>query len=262
MIMEYVQKGDIIDYTNTGETAIAYHDVVPLTSCIGIALEPIAAGDTGSVALKGVWTGAAVNNAPFSVGDVLFWDATAGKLTKVSTNNTPAGICAASKLLAGTTASVEIGRSMITLDNTIEAGEITSTEASAALGTHHLVYHVEDLDAGADITARKLLTVPTGCNYTLVSASITGKAAAAGIDGDNTAVITLTDGTNTIVTKTFDATTAFPDANTPTSLGALNATHKVLDAAESLTLTAANGTAANLPPFDLEVVYKVTEDPA
>ncbi|MDR7869183.1 MAG: DUF2190 family protein, partial [Sporomusaceae bacterium] len=252
--MDYVQKGDTIDYTNSSGADIAYHAVIPLTSCIGIALEAIANGANGSVALKGVWSGTAVNNAVFAVGDTLYWDASAQKLTKVATGNTPAGICAAPKLLAGTIGYVEIGRSMITVDNAIEAGEVTSEYASAALGTHHLVYHVEDLDAGADITARKLLTVPTGCNYTLVSASITGKDDAAGIDGDNTAVITLTDGTNTIVTKTFDATTAFPAANTPTSLGALNATHKVLDAAESLTMTAVNGTAANLPPFDLEVV--------
>ncbi len=257
--MDYVQKGDTIDYTNSSGADIAYHAVIPLTSCIGIALEAIANGATGAMALKGVWSGAAVNNAVFAVGETLYWDASAQKLTKVATGNTPAGICAAPKLLAGTIGYVEIGRSMITVDNAIEAGEVTSEYASAALGTHHLVYHVEDLDAGADITARKLLTVPTGCNYALVSASITGKAASAGVDAGNSAVVSLTDGTNTIVTKTFDDDPAFPAANTPTSLGALDATHKVLAAAESLVLNVTNGTTANLPAFDLEIVYTVSE---
>jgi hypothetical protein len=151
---------------------------------------------------------------------------------------------------------------MITLTNTIENAEITSAKVTAPVATHHYVYPVEDLGAGADLAGRVLMVVPTGCNYTLLSAKVIGKAAAAGIDADNTAVIALTDGTNTIVSETYDNTTAFPDANTPTSLGTLNATHKVLDAAESLVLNVTNGTAANLPAFDLEIVYTVSEDPA
>lgn len=257
----YIQKGKVIDYL--AGAAIAVGDVVTLgTASIGVAAAAIANGDTGAVAIDGVFEMNAVNNAAFSVGDILFWDDTANKLTKVSTENTPAGICVEAKETTGTTAKVQIGRTMITLTNTIEDGEITAAKVSAPVATHHMVIGIEDLGAGADITARKVLTVPVGANYTLVSASITGKGSASGVDASNTSVFTLTDGTNTIVTKTFDDDPAFPAANTPTSLGALNETHKVLDAAEALCLTVTNGTTADLPAFDLELVYTVSEDPA
>ncbi|MHC1758319.1 MAG: capsid cement protein [Negativicutes bacterium] len=258
----YIQAGEKINYTNGSGTAIAYGDVVNLTSCIGVAADVIAAAATGVLDIFGVFQMAAVTNASFAVGDVLFWDPIALNLTKVSTSNVPAGICVATKATSTAVADVQIGRTMITLDNTIEDGEITAAKVSAPVVTHHLIYQVEDLGANADITARKILTVPTGANYTLVSAKISGKAAASGVDASNTAVFTLTDGTNTIVTKTFDDDPAFPDANTPTSLGTLNATHKVLDAAESLCLTVTTGTTADLPAFDLELVYTVSEDPA
>lgn len=256
----FIQEG--YNVLHTASADIAYGEVVPITNAIGISRDAIANGATGVLAVGGVWELPAVNNAAFSVGDILYWDDTANKLTKVSTDNTPAGMCVAAKGTTGTTAQVQIGRMVVTLTNVIEDGEITAAKVSAPVATHHLIYPVEDLGAGADITARKILTVPTGANYTLVGANIIGKGSASGVDASNTSVFTLTDGTNTIVTKTFDDDPAFPAANTPTSLGSLNAAHKVLDAAEALCLTVTNGTTADLPAFDLELVYTVSEDPA
>lgn len=43
----YMQKGDVIDYTNAAETAVEYHDVLVIGSLVGIALEPITKGSTG-----------------------------------------------------------------------------------------------------------------------------------------------------------------------------------------------------------------------
>lgn len=53
-MVDYIQKGDIIDYKNDGNGIINYHDVVALQNLIGIAQENIAVGDTGALAIVGV----------------------------------------------------------------------------------------------------------------------------------------------------------------------------------------------------------------
>lgn len=103
----YIQKGETIDYVASANIAIG--EVIPLVTRVGVALETIANGATGSVALTGVFEAAAVNDAAFAVGDQLFWDNAANKLTKVSAGNTPAGIATEAKLLAGAIARVKIG---------------------------------------------------------------------------------------------------------------------------------------------------------
>lgn len=103
----FIQGGNVIDYTAAAN--IAYGAVIPLTTCVGVALEDIANGATGSVTITGVFETAAVNTAAFAVGDKLYWDDTANTLTKTDTGNTPAGVCVAAKAAAGTTARVKIG---------------------------------------------------------------------------------------------------------------------------------------------------------
>jgi predicted RecA/RadA family phage recombinase len=106
----FIQKGETIDYKNAGETDIAYNDVVALgTNRIGVAEEKIAAGLTGSLNVTGVHEFAAINTAAFSVGDPLYWDTTAKKLTNVSQDNVPAGWATEPKAQTGTTARVKIG---------------------------------------------------------------------------------------------------------------------------------------------------------
>lgn len=104
----YIQKGDTIDYKNGGSSAIEYNEVVVLASRISIAGEKIAVGATGSLQVTGVYELPAVNNEAFAVGDLLYWDATAGKLTKTSTSNTAAGWCVEAKATAGTLGKVKI----------------------------------------------------------------------------------------------------------------------------------------------------------
>ena len=103
----FVQKGDVIDYTAAAD--IAYCDVVPLVTRVGVATEDIASGATGGVAVTGVFEAAAVTGTVFAVGDALYWDATAKKLTKTATDNTPAGWATEPKISSGTVARVKIG---------------------------------------------------------------------------------------------------------------------------------------------------------
>lgn len=103
-----VSKGEVIAYKNAGATDIAYLDVVSLTNRIGIAADKIAAGATGSLEVVGVFELPAVNNAAFSAGDKLYWDATNGKLTKTATDMIPAGWCVADKAETATLAQVKL----------------------------------------------------------------------------------------------------------------------------------------------------------
>lgn len=107
-MISFKQPGRIIKYTNTG-SAISSGDVIVIGNQIGIAFTDIdATTGTGSVCLEGVYALDAVNDAAFALGDSLYWDAGASKLTKASSGNTPAGICIEAKAEAGTTGKVRL----------------------------------------------------------------------------------------------------------------------------------------------------------
>ena len=141
----------------------------------------------------------------------------------------------------------------------LAAASVTPAKMSATANTRFLSIPIEDLAANGDITARAVFAVPTGLTATLVKASIIMQGSAAGVDDANTCVIALTDGTNTIVSKTYNTATAMPAANAEGDLGALNATHKVLAAGERLHFTVTNGTAANPPAMVLQVAYTLAD---
>ena len=141
----------------------------------------------------------------------------------------------------------------------IKALNVTLPKLAVTAKTHVLCYQVEDLAAGADIADRVVFYAPAGWDVTLVSAAIIGQGNAAGIDDSNKCVIKLSDGTNTIVEATFDASPAFPAAAAVTDLGAVSATYKALSAGEKLYLSVTNGTTANPPAFMLEVVYTIAD---
>lgn len=105
----FEHEGKTINYENTGTASIEVGAVVPLVSRVGVALETIEPGQIGGVRLVGVWRMPAVNNAAFAVGDQLYWDSEAAKLTKVDSDTIPVGICTVAKAANGTEASVRIG---------------------------------------------------------------------------------------------------------------------------------------------------------
>lgn len=125
--------------------------------------------------------------------------------------------------------------------------------------THVLSFQIEDLAAGGDIVARSLFSVPAGLQATLISAAILPLGNSAGVDNANTSVIELTDGTNSIVSKTYNTGTQPPAAGVLGDLGALDGTHKVLAAAENLVLNVTNGATADLAGMFVQVVLKFDE---
>lgn len=102
----YVQKGENIDFTATA--AVSYMEVVPLAACIGVALTPIAKGETGTVSLTGVYELPAAASLAIDVGDKVFWNAKDSVIDKTDTG-IPAGIAVAPKTEAGATVRVKIG---------------------------------------------------------------------------------------------------------------------------------------------------------
>jgi len=134
---KYKYSGEKIDFTNSSGTAIAVGDVIPLVNRIGIALESIDDGDVDTVAVSECFELPAINTVAFAVGDRVFWDVTAQKLTNVGLGNTPAGEVTEIKEQAGTTAVINIccggfdRQANITDISTTNGSDATTTQALA-----------------------------------------------------------------------------------------------------------------------------------
>lgn len=104
---EYIQRGDNIDYTATAN--VAYMEIVPLVSRIGVALAEIPEGETGTLTIVGAFRLPALTEK-LDVGQAVYWDKTQNAVTGTSGANTVlAGTVIAAKEQAGTLALVRIG---------------------------------------------------------------------------------------------------------------------------------------------------------
>lgn len=79
MAKNYVQEGNVINWTNSTGSAVASGAVVAIRQIIGVALVDIANGATGSVALEGVFIVPKVSAAVIAAGESLVWDVSAGQ---------------------------------------------------------------------------------------------------------------------------------------------------------------------------------------
>lgn len=76
MAKTYVQPGEVIQYTAGAD--ITAGTVVPIGQILGVALQDIANGATGSVGIKGVFTVPKASAAVIAQGESLVWDVSAG----------------------------------------------------------------------------------------------------------------------------------------------------------------------------------------
>jgi len=123
-----------------------------------------------------------------------------------------------------------------------------------ATPTRIISYEAENLSAGADIANRPIWYCPAGYKLTISDILLLSQGTVDGVDASNTAVITLSNGANTIASKTFNNTVIFPGIAAVTNLGALSATYKTIAAGEVVKLSVTCGTSADLPGFVVEVV--------
>lgn len=87
----YIQKGDIVDYTNNGSAVIAYGDVIVGEDRVFVAAEEIAVGATGGVHAEGVFEFKTSDETAIAYGQKLYFDATNKVATATSTNNVAIG---------------------------------------------------------------------------------------------------------------------------------------------------------------------------
>ena len=78
MTDKYIQRGDVVTWTNSTGNNVAAGSVVKMVHTLGVALVDIPNGASGSVAIEGVFEAPKVSAAVFSVGEKLIWDVSAG----------------------------------------------------------------------------------------------------------------------------------------------------------------------------------------
>ena len=74
----YVQEGAVLDHVASG--AISSGAVVLIGSMGGVAIADIADGETGAVLVEGVVSLAKNTSTSMAVGDIPYWDLSAGQL--------------------------------------------------------------------------------------------------------------------------------------------------------------------------------------
>lgn len=102
-------------------------------------------------------------------------------------------------------------------------------------------YFVADLAAGADLSG--VIIFAPGRDVIIHNIYLTPDGEAAGIDDSNTSVWSISDGANTLVSQTFDSSTAHPADGEQEPLGEID--FGFLPAAGRLELSVTNGAAAN-----------------
>jgi len=136
---------------------------------------------------------------------------------------------------------------------------VTLAKLDANAKTNILTYQVEDLDAGDDITNRVIFEVPAGLAIKVLTAKIIPQGNAATMDVSNTCVIKLSDGTHTLVEKTYGSDPTFPAASAADSLGDISTDYDDLTAGSKIYLSVTNEGTANPPAFMLIITYTVAD---
>lgn len=87
----YIQKGDIVDYTNNSSAVIAYGDVIVGKDKVFVAAEEIAVGATGGVHTGGVFEFNTEDETAIAYGQKLYFNATSKVATATSSDNVAIG---------------------------------------------------------------------------------------------------------------------------------------------------------------------------
>ena len=82
--------------------------MVSLGSRIGVAAEPVSAGQVGHVHVVGVFAMAKANTEEIKLGAAVYYDAAAEAITTTADGNTPAGYAAADAATTATSVLVKL----------------------------------------------------------------------------------------------------------------------------------------------------------
>lgn len=103
----YWQRGETLDYKNTGIATIEANTVVALTGRVGIAGTDIAPGAEGDLHVCGVFEFNKTGVGEISFGQPVYFDGTG--ITDVEGGNTPAGFAAKAATAGDAKVLVKIG---------------------------------------------------------------------------------------------------------------------------------------------------------
>ncbi len=108
MADNYIQAGVNLEYTNGTGSDIASGDLVKVGLRVGVALVDIDDGDTGVVAMSGIYEVTKQGTLVITQGDLLYLDATSGQLDKTTTSQFLAGYAWESEASAAVTVKVKL----------------------------------------------------------------------------------------------------------------------------------------------------------
>lgn len=113
MTNKFKQPGEVVDYANDTGSDIAAGAVVIMGILLGVALVDIADGESGAVAIEGVFELAKTAGTAWVEGNALDWDASASAF-QVTATITPASgdleLCAVAHAVAASAATVGLVR--------------------------------------------------------------------------------------------------------------------------------------------------------
>lgn len=275
-----VHECEKLPYTNAG-SAIAAGDVVALGNRIGIAEGAIAASTgTGELLLEGVHVLTSQTDAAWSIGDRLYWDTSALKLTKTANANTVnAGMAFAAKESSAATGQVLLdgsasaGRAAAITSLTDNSGGAAADNTIGAVTAPTALTDNGGGTADGTVAAMTASTALTGTLTGTANGSLVDVAASAGACAGGgspsatnvdtaiaTAVATIVSGVNEqlkeiqtvmAVTATFEATVKDNLKEVTTTLAAIRTAIVALTDANTENATKINeiitkGRAANL----------------
>lgn len=102
----YWQRGETLDYTNSGNTVIEANTIIALSGRIGVAGTSINPGAKGSLHVTGVYEMAKTGTEAINMGAAVYWDGTG--ITNTATGNTLAGYAAQDVAASDTTILVKL----------------------------------------------------------------------------------------------------------------------------------------------------------
>lgn len=117
----YIQKGDVIDVTNTTDATWGYHEVVPMATGIGVAQEVTEPNAVGGLAIVGVHA-LPTDETDVPVGTMVYFVPSTGKVAKAT---------AEGAVIAGTAVGTPANGAIPVKINTVFAGGAAGTAGAA-----------------------------------------------------------------------------------------------------------------------------------
>ena len=115
----YIKSGDVLDHTPS--SAVTGGQVVAMQDTAGVAVGDIASGETGAVAVTGMYEVAKVSGTAWTMGARLTWDTSAGGFVPTAGHTSDTGdIVDCAIAAADATSGATVGKVKLTNPGTVQ----------------------------------------------------------------------------------------------------------------------------------------------